>query len=121
MKSKYLILSLCLSAFIMACGGEDEPTPTPVTCDTEDITYTNYAKDILDASCATSGCHNNTSFASGFSLEDYDNTVLALAFNRTIGSINHDSGFSPMPKGASKLDDCTIEKLTVWIDNGAPE
>lgn len=119
MKSKYLVLALFLSAFIVACGDDDEPTP--VACDTADLTYTNYAGAIIDASCATAGCHIDATLAGGFSMEGYENTKLVIGFNKIIGTINHFENFVPMPLGGSKLDDCTIDKLTAWIENDAPE
>ena len=35
-----------------------------------------------------------------------------------MGTINHASGFSRMPKGGGKLTDCEISQLQKWIDNG---
>jgi len=54
-------------------------------------------------------------------MSDFASTSIAVGFNRIIGAINHDDGFSPMPKGGSKVSDCDIDKMTQWINDGAPE
>jgi len=33
-------------------------------------------------------------------------------------AIEHTGGVSPMPQGAAKLPDCTINKLNAWISQG---
>jgi hypothetical protein len=38
---------------------------------------------------------------------------------KLMGSITWASGFSPMPKNASKMPDCEIQKIQKWIDQGA--
>ncbi len=123
MKLNFLFIALLLgTAFIMnSCGDDEEPMEE---CETTDLTYTNYAASILNASCATSNCHadGNEGFAR-FSLEGYANTSAAVSFGRIVGAINHDDGFLPMPYpiGSEKLDQCDIDKLTAWINDGAPE
>ena len=45
----------------------------------------------------------------------------AAGFNKIVGAINHTTGFSAMPQGGDKLEQCDIDFLTAWIDAGAPE
>jgi hypothetical protein len=35
-----------------------------------------------------------------------------------MGTVNHATGYSAMPKGGGKLTDCEIRQLQTWIDNG---
>ena len=43
----------------------------------------------------------------------------AIGQNGTLyGSISHSTGFSPMPKGMSKMTPCQIAAVKKWIDNG---
>jgi len=28
--------------------------------------------------------------------------------------------YSPMPKNSNKVDDCTLNKIQIWINNGYP-
>jgi hypothetical protein len=37
-----------------------------------------------------------------------------------LGSITHQGGYSPMPKGSAKLEDCPIAVIQKWIEMGAP-
>jgi len=36
-----------------------------------------------------------------------------------MGAVQHQPGFSPMPKGDNQLGDCDIQKMSAWIDQGA--
>jgi hypothetical protein len=36
-----------------------------------------------------------------------------------MGAIRQQSGYKAMPQGASKLDDCSINKIGRWINLGA--
>jgi len=122
MKIKYLLLLILgLSFTFIACGDDEEPEEMMEDCDTENITYSNSAGAIIDANCATSGCHSDSANAGGFSMEDYEKSVLAVGFGNVIKAINHEDGVSAMPAGADKLDDCTIAKLTAWVAAGTPE
>jgi len=37
-----------------------------------------------------------------------------------MGTIKHESGWSPMPKNGNKLSDCKIQKIDRWILDGTP-
>ena len=118
MKFKFLLTVLCLSLFITACEKEDDGD----SCDTSNVTYTNTVADILNNSCATAGCHvTGNEMNAFFSLEGYANAAASAGFGRMVGSIKHEEGFSPMPKGGQKLDDCDINKIAQWVEDGAPE
>jgi mono/diheme cytochrome c family protein len=82
-------------------------------------TYNNDIKAIYDANCATSGCHNSQYHSSGIDLSTYSGA--ASANNDDImGSIEHNSGFSAMPKNGSKLTDTQIKKIYCWMQNNKP-
>lgn len=119
MDFKFLTVALLFAVLLfIGCNKDDEG----VMCDTTDITYTNTVATILNNSCAVSGCHVNGNEANAwFSLEGYTNAKGAADFGRMIGAISHDEGFSAMPKGFDKLDQCTIDKITAWVEAGAPE
>lgn len=111
------IVSLALLS-ITAC----DPEPDPVGCDDMNMTYNDDIKELLDMSCAFSGCHDDNATMTIGSLSTYDNAVAFVGFGRILGAINHDETFSAMPAGgASKLSDCNIDKITNWVNNGTPE
>lgn len=121
MKKYYFFFLILTIIMAIACGDEEEPTVDPPTCETSSLTYTNDIAAIFNSSCsATSACHGQGSLGT-FEMDNYANTKVAVDFGRISGAINHRENFSPMPRGGSKLDDCTIDKIDQWIADGAPE
>jgi hypothetical protein len=88
------------------------------TCVTSNISYQADIQPILDASCV--GCHSGPNAFAGISVENYDSTKPYAIDGSLYGSMNHDSGYSPMPKGGNKLDSCNLAKIKSWVDAGAP-
>lgn len=90
-------------------------------CDTSNVTFSTTIQPMLQSYCYS--CHSNSNASgsgAGIKLENYSD-VKAMADNgRLLGSISHENGYSPMPKGGSKLSDCKITQTQVWIENGAP-
>jgi hypothetical protein len=117
MKAPLFVLLLGLVLF--SCSKDDDDDDV---CDTSDITYTNTVASIMNNNCALSGCHvDGNEMVAFFSLEGYTKAKGAADFGRIVGAISHESGFSPMPKGSNKLDQCTIDQIAAWVDAGAPE
>jgi len=75
-------------------------------------------KPLMDSKCATVGCHVGTS-ATGYDLSNYTGVAGVANSGKLLAAINH-TGPNPMPLGAAKLDDCTIAKITKWVNDGAP-
>lgn len=124
LKNFSLLLILCASVFVvLSCGDKEEPPVDPTVCETDGLTYGNYAKDFINQTCATSGCHdadansNNTPWP----MNNYEGVKAAIDAERLLGAINRDPGFNQMPKGEEKLSDCNLEKMEAWINDGAPE
>jgi hypothetical protein len=133
MKKRYLIiflffmLSIAFSQFISSCyyDNEEELYPTkgnPTTCDTSSYTFSGFASPLILNSCGTSGCHSSSSQSAGVNLSSYTAIKNYITTSKTIflGTIKHQSGFSQMPKGGSKLSNCNIQKLELWINKGMP-
>lgn len=63
-------------------------------------------------------CHTG-SFPSGNQLMGTYTADKTMGQNgKLYGSINHSAGFSPMPKGMTKLSNCQIIIIKKWIDAG---
>ena len=92
-----------------------------VTCTGTTPIYTADIKAIMDASCATSGCHSAAKKESGYDLSSYAGTVSAAGKTAFLGSIQHKSGYDAMPKSASKLSDAVLSKIACWVQNGTPQ
>lgn len=101
----------------------DELYPSPSTggggtgCDTANVTFALSVKPILDAKCATAGCHDAATQGGGYNFSSYAGAKAAAP--RMIGAINWETGYSAMPKGMNKLDACEIAKITKWVNGGA--
>lgn len=121
---KYRILVLLLAA--AALGGcyndnAEDLYPATGTCNTTDVRYSTIIRPIMQQSCAFAGCHATASLAGGYDLSNYAGVKASLDAGRLLGSINHQSGFSPMPKGSTKLADCQINQIAAWVAAGAQD
>lgn len=86
-------------------------------CDTSTVTYSNTISTMMTNYCTN--CHGGSSPSANISLEGYVNVKSYVNSGNFWGSMNHDNGYSPMPQGASKLDDCSLSKIKAWINAGA--
>ncbi|RYY42338.1 MAG: hypothetical protein EOO06_21310 [Chitinophagaceae bacterium] len=66
------------------------------------------------------GCHSGTPPQGGINYTTYAGVKAKVDDGRLWGAINHAAGFSPMPKGGTKLSDCEIKQFKKWMDAGAP-
>lgn len=113
---KLIVFSVVL-LIALACSKE---SITTYTCTNITPTYTSSIKAIIDGSCAYSGCHNASSKADGIDLSTYASVKSASNSNNFLGSIQHKSGYEAMPNGAAQLADSTIQKISCWVQSGAP-
>jgi hypothetical protein len=120
MKSTAIILSI-FSVLMFNQSCKKETTPQTFDCAGVAPTYNGEIKAILNASCATQGCHSASSNAAGRNYSTYSAAKSNASSDAFLGSIQHLSGYSAMPKGASKLSDANIKLLSCWKQNGFPE
>jgi len=115
-----LLLGITLLILLNSCyyDNVEELYPQPAACDTLNITYSNDVLPIINTKCT--GCHSGTAPAGNINLETYDDIVAAANNGSLMGTIRHESNWSPMPKNVAKLDNCTITKLEIWIADGTP-
>ncbi len=85
-------------------------------CDTTQYTFDLVIGPILKNSCV--GCHEAGSLGGNIDLSTYAKVVIQADNGKLLGSVSHDIGFSPMPKGG-KLSDCEITQIRKWIEAGA--
>ncbi|MEY3350926.1 MAG: hypothetical protein RIQ50_1037 [Bacteroidota bacterium] len=118
------ILPISLIALVMAglssCYYDkaDLIYPQPTTCDTATVTYTGTIAPIMNASC--NACHGGAAAAgAGIKLDTYAGVKPWVDNGRLLNSLLHNGQASPMPKGGSKLDACTINKVGAWIRKGS--
>jgi hypothetical protein len=125
MKPIFFILALFVTvAFFESCYYDKADVLYPdgkLPCDTSVVAkFSTDVLPVMNVSCNTSGCHNTTAASAGVILDTYAGVKAQVANGRLMGSINQTGGFSAMPKGAAKLNSCTITKLQQWINSGTP-
>jgi uncharacterized membrane protein len=91
-------------------------------CDITAVTYSVTVSTILATSCYN--CHGaatGNANGGGIILDSYTKLKPYVTNGKLMGSINHAGGYSAMPKGATKLNSCDIQKIQAWITAGALE
>jgi hypothetical protein len=101
-------------------GATHDTCSMTTTCDTTGtISYTTQVKPILQTWC--NGCHGGTAQAgAGIVLSTYSGVKSAVDNGSLVGSINQNSGYSPMPKNGNTLSACNLATIQKWVDAGAP-
>jgi mono/diheme cytochrome c family protein len=92
--------------------------PAPCTDTTGTISYAAKVVPILQANCY--GCHSGSAPSGGQAMGTYTADKTMAQNGKLLGVISHANGFSPMPKGGSKLSNCNIAVVRKWIEAGAP-
>jgi len=97
------------------------------TCDTSTtLSYANDIETIIASNCFSpgNGCHDAT--GSGVSGFNYQTSITSLQSNALNGSLLTDINFMPtrghnsMPLNGARLSVCDIDKITRWVNEGAP-
>ncbi|MCU0334052.1 MAG: cytochrome c [Chitinophagaceae bacterium] len=92
--------------------------PSAGTCDTTAATFSAKVLPLMNTNCNV--CHGGTASAgAGIKLDTYTGVRAQLTAGRLLGSLQHQSGFSAMPKGGTKLSDCNIAIIKAWVNAGA--
>ena len=120
--SFFLVFLMSIALWNTSCyyDNEEELYESNV-CISENMSFKNDIVPIINRNCIL--CHSNAtsnSLGAGINLDGYDNVKIYVDNSGLIGSINHTSGFSPMPKGGGKIPNCDIEKIQNWINDGSP-
>jgi hypothetical protein len=119
---KLKLVTLCILSAVVFFACKKAATPTTYTCTgIAAATYTNDIKPILDASCATSGCHSASKKAAGYDFSTYTGVKEHVGHNAFMGSMQHLSGYNSMPQGSPKLSDSILQKISCWITAGSPQ
>lgn len=87
-------------------------------CDTSAVKYSTSVLPVLSSSCIS--CHGGSTPSAGISLDSYTGVKQQVDNGRLWGAVSHSPNYSPMPKNSSKLSNCNLSKIKIWIDAGAP-
>jgi hypothetical protein len=115
-KSKFTILFFTLAIMFLACSKDKtDDNITPFTCE-EEVSFQSDIMTIIMSSCATSGCHNQASSASGYNFTAYES--IQQHKDIMLKSIRKEPGVTPMPIG-QELEQEWINQFECWIEQGA--
>ncbi len=123
-KALSISASLLLTMYLgTGCYNDNREDLYPATdnCDSTNVSYSSFIAPLMNASCATSACHDAATASYAIILDNYAGVQQIALNGKLLGSITHSGGFYPMPQNMPKLDDCTIAKIRNWINAGAPE
>jgi len=130
MKKITSLASLAFALFAMlvnGCASDELPEPSNmVDCTDDQSTYVTNIRNIIDNSCAYSGCHLDS--APG-NYSNYEGVRLAIesgTFEQRVFTIKADPvlGMPPnnVPSGRpTDLTEDELNTLQCWIENGYPE
>ncbi len=92
-------------------------------CDTSVITFTASLKPLFISKCGTdnSSCHQDENSTSGIPLLEYPSVVGQVDVGKLLSSVTRDGNAEEMPQNENKLDDCSINKIRAWINQGMVE
>lgn len=88
--------------------GAKNTTNCDCNCDSTKFTYAAVIQPLLSSTCI--GCHQPGSLGGNIDLSTYANVKTQAMGGRLLGTVQHSSGYSPMPQGG-KLSDCQISQI----------
>lgn len=117
---KILISALFFALIMQSCyyDNEEDLYPVPPPCDTTNVTYSANVWPVINDNCTS--CHSGSAPSGNISLTDYSEIVDAADNGSLLGTIRHDAGWTPMPKGGAQLPDCDIQRIEIWVEDGTP-
>lgn len=81
-------------------------------CDTVNVRYSAQISTIINQNCI--GCHSGGAPGGNIALTNYTEVKNVTQQGKLIGAIEHGLGYSAMPKGGQKLDECKITTFKKW-------
>lgn len=104
--------------FLSSCyyDNYDDLATNANPCDTINMSYSANVAPIMSGSCVS--CHSGNAPSGNIALETYSDVKAQADNGKLLGSIKHLAGYSPMPKGQSKLSECDINIVDAWIKQG---
>ncbi len=116
-----IIVSFALAIGLNSCyyNNAEDLYPHSGDCDTSNISYSNDVWPIINNNCTD--CHGGSAPAGNIGLENHDQIKIVADNGKLLGTINHEDGYSPMPKGGGKLADCSRLKIDTWVNMGSPD
>jgi hypothetical protein len=93
-------------------GVPDAPCKDTITSNS----YSQQVVPVLNQYCYS--CHTGSYPSGGIQMGSYLSDKALGQNGKLTGTIRHFPGYIPMPQGMPKLNNCAIESIQRWIDNG---
>jgi hypothetical protein len=90
----------------------------PCTDTTANVSYSKDVVPLMQAQCY--GCHNSSFPSGNITMGSYTTDKAIAQSGKLYGVITYTSGYSPMPKGSTRMNNCQVALIKKWIDNGMP-
>lgn len=114
------IIPFAVSVAFTGCAYDSEEVLYPANfCDTTSVGYAEDILPIVQDNCALSGCHVAGGSGTG-NFTTYAALKAQVDNGRLLPSINQESNAVAMPPDG-RLSDCEITKITLWVQQGAPQ
>ena len=107
-----------ISDWIMQGAKNDMCDEGTSGCDTIQVSFTQF---IMPKLLSCTSCHRSGNASGGILLDSYQGVKAATQNGRLYGSVAWSAGYTPMPSGGVRWDDCSVKKLKSWIDSGSPD
>ncbi|MBL0103183.1 MAG: hypothetical protein IPP51_05155 [Bacteroidetes bacterium] len=129
---KKIAALITVAALVYSCSSDnlEDLHPIAATCDTAAVSFANDILPIMQTQCGTNdnSCHQTDMSSGGYGLADYQSVFNSIDYTDNdfepgafVKCIKHEpvaGGGTDMPKNAAKLDDCSINKIVAWINQG---
>jgi hypothetical protein len=114
----YLAASLLMLEF-SGCyyDNEMELYPSLTGCDTLNVTYSGVISSIMNVNC--NSCHDAATLSGNVQTDNYDDLKVIADNGKLWGVVNHETGYTFMPKDRPQLSECDLKKIKIWINAGA--
>lgn len=117
---KSLLFLLLPLVVLSGCYYDNEETLYPGSANCTVPTTSTFSANILPLlNNRCNSCHSGSSPSGGIVLTSYTEVIKYVNNGSLMGSINHASGYSSMPKNSNKMSSCEIGTIQKWIDSGA--
>ncbi len=97
-------------------GAKNNSCVASGVCVATNVSFITTVLPILKTNCT--GCHSGATPSAGIDLSSYASVKIYASNGQLMGSINHTTGYKPMPSSTSKLADCEISQIKAWVSEG---
>lgn len=117
-KFLYSIMTLMFaSLFLVASCSSDNEDDLLSDCQTDNMSYAADIAPIMAAHC--NSCHFADGGSGGINTSSFAGLKIIAESGQLVGSVNHQSGFRPMPEGQPQLPECPRLQIASWVADGA--